>query len=124
MSKKYDEYSQLCTEDSMSIYLLDKKKVPMIPMKVDEKLRRELRDRFLMNMVKRCVLLNIDIAYKPNEFTDDPDRDNSIIATVKRATMLGKDITYGELLYYVDNNASELKYEKSKGINGSLGLKF
>ena len=122
MSKKYDEYSKYCTEEAQSFYLIDKKKKPMIPMRVDENLRRELRDRFLMKMVQRYAFLDEELPYKPNQYTKNPERDNSIIMVVKQAILKDIDLTYGELLFYVDGDDSELQYERSKGINGSLHL--
>ena len=123
MSRKYDKYSELLTEEQLSLILVDKKKKPVVPMKIDADLRRELRDRFIMDIVKKAMLLDVDVPFKPGDSSDRAERDRSIIAVVKKACMLDRDITYGELLYYVDNDDSELEYERSKGINGSLGFR-
>jgi hypothetical protein len=123
MSKKYDRYTELLTEEQLSLILVDKKKKPVVPMKIDAALRRELRDRFIIDIVKKAMLLDVNVPYRPSESSASAERDRSIIAVVKKACMLDRDITYGEVLYYVDNDDTELEYERSKGITGGLGFR-
>ena len=76
-----------------------------------------------MDIVKKAMLLDVDVPFKPGDSSDRAERDRSIIAVVKKACMLDRDITYGEVLFYVDNDDSELEYERSKGVQGGLGFR-
>lgn len=81
MSRKYDEYKNETLNSINNLYL-QQKVTPMIP-NMDNDLNREIRDR-------------------------------AIIELVKKATLDGKDLTYGDIRLLIDDDSSEKEYENQQ----------
>jgi hypothetical protein len=81
MSKKYDEYKNESLNSANSIFP-GQKNTSMMP-NLDEDLYREIRDR-------------------------------AIIELVKKATLDGKELTYGDIRLLIDDDPSEKEYENEQ----------
>ena len=84
MSKKYDEYKAETLDRANELYILTNK---VIPMDLDSNVDKEL---------------------------DREIRDRAIIELVRKATLEGKELTYGDIRLMIDEDSSEKEYENEK----------
>ena len=84
MSKKYDEYMAETLDRANELYILTNK---VIPMDLDSNVDKEL---------------------------DREIRDRAIIELVRKATLEGKELTYGDIRLMIDEDSTEKEYENEK----------